>query len=118
MTRKHFEDHLLGDREIILIRPRTPVYGTLDRGPLDDLAREIDAAVANEPPCDLIIDLSRVEAFGSAFVNLLIETSLRLQTRGARLTIWNDGSGLIRRLGLDRLFAGHARKAPAARASR
>jgi ABC-type transporter Mla MlaB component len=118
MTGKHFENHLLGDREITLIRPRNALYSSLDRGPLDSLAREIDVAVTHEPPCDLIIDLSRVEAFGSAFVNLLIETSRRLQARGARLTVLNDGSGLIRHLGLDRLFAGQGRKASAARASR
>ena len=104
MSGKHFENHLFGDREVILIRPRNAIYSTLDRGPLESLAREIDAAVAHEPPCDLILDLSRLEGFGSAFVNLLIETSLRLNARGARLTVWNDGTGLIAEMGLDGLF--------------
>lgn len=118
MTRKLFENHLLSDREVILIRPRNSIYGTLDRSSLDGLSREIDDAVAHEPPCDLILDLSQVEAFGSAFVNLMIETSRQLQARGARLTVWNDATGLIRQLGLDKLFAGQTRAVSAARASR
>lgn len=51
----------------------------------------------------LVIDLSGVEMFGSAFMRILIEQINVLKSRGIEVMLCDDQSGLLRLFGLDRL---------------
>src|SRR5262245_64089847 len=97
----------------------SPEAAALPERPLEQAATTALAALEAQPPAGIVVDLSRVDYFGSLFLSFLVRCH-HLATKGGGGMVVVGASGRIRPMlhlaALDGLWAFHPDRAEAVRA--
>jgi anti-anti-sigma factor len=101
--------------DIAVITP-SPELESMPENLIEQAAQVVLAPLKANPPSGLIIDLSRVNFFGSVFISFLLRCHLLIRKQGAELVlagVSNRVRELLRLTSLDTLWALYATKAEA-----
>ena len=102
---KYFQVKRHGDIAVVV---PSPEIEQLSENLISTAAAMVLAPLKEDPPSHLIVDLSGVRYFGSAFITFLLRCHLLVKQRGSELVLAgvNDGiRELLRTTALDTLWA-------------
>jgi anti-anti-sigma factor len=101
--------------DIAVITP-TPELESMPENLIEQAAQMVLAPLKENPPNGLIVDLSRVNFFGSVFISFLLRCHLLVKKQGAELVLAGVSDRvreLLRMTSLDTLWALYATRAEA-----
>src|SRR5688572_25794248 len=101
--------------DVAVITP-SPEVENMPETLIEQAAQFVLAPLRENPPSGLIVDLSRVNFFGSVFISFLLRCHLLIKKQGAELVlagVSNRVRELLRLTSLDTLWALYASKAEA-----
>jgi anti-anti-sigma factor len=101
--------------DIAVITP-SPELESMPENLIEQAAQVVLAPLKANPPSGLIIDLSRVNFFGSVFISFLLRCHLLIRKQGAELVlagVSNRVRELLRLTSLDTLWALYATRTEA-----
>jgi anti-sigma B factor antagonist len=105
LANEYFQVTRRGDLAIIVPSPEVE---QLPENLISPAAAAVLAPLKNDPPMHLIVDLTGVKYFGSAFITFLLRCHLLIKGRGSELVLAgiNDGiRELLNTTALDTLWA-------------
>lgn len=101
--------------DIAVVTP-SPELESMPENLIEQAAQVVLAPLKEDPPSGLIVDLSRVNFFGSVFISFLLRCHLLLKKQGAELVLAGVSDRvreLLRLTSLDTLWALYATRAEA-----
>jgi anti-sigma B factor antagonist len=97
----------------------SPEAGALAENPLEQAATAVLAPLASMPPAGLVMDLTRMDYFGSRFIGFLIRCHKQIKKSGGRMVLAGASARvqeLLRLSALDNLWPFYPDQAKAVQA--